>query len=291
MCATRSTRRLWRDALLADLRHEARAGGRRAARLDLLRRRHALADAARAGRATARRSRAALGLCAGHRDHAGGQSLLGRGGQFRGSGARRASTASRSACRRSTTQRCDFSAGCTMLDEGWRRSTPRKRQFERVSFDLIYARPGQTAEQWASGAARARSRFGTGHLSLYQLTIEPGTRFATDGAPGRVRAARRRCGGRPVRADPRNDRGRRPARLRSQQPRPAGRGEPPQPHLLALPAIMPASAPARMAGAAAWPRCGTGSPRTGSPRSRATATALPRSARLAPQRTGRARRC
>jgi putative oxygen-independent coproporphyrinogen III oxidase len=54
-----------------------------------------------------------------------------------------------------------------------------QKAFERVSFDLIYARPGQTAEQWAAELRRALG-FGTGHLSLYQLTIEPGTRFATD---------------------------------------------------------------------------------------------------------------
>jgi oxygen-independent coproporphyrinogen-3 oxidase len=54
-----------------------------------------------------------------------------------------------------------------------------QRHFDRVSFDLIYARPGQTPAQWEAELARALS-FGTGHLSLYQLTIEPGTRFATD---------------------------------------------------------------------------------------------------------------
>lgn len=53
-----------------------------------------------------------------------------------------------------------------------------QRHFGRVSFDLIYARPGQTPGQWAAELSRALS-FGTGHLSLYQLTIEPGTRFAT----------------------------------------------------------------------------------------------------------------
>ncbi|MBA4048814.1 MAG: coproporphyrinogen III oxidase [Sphingomonas sp.] len=57
--------------------------------------------------------------------------------------------------------------------------------FARVSFDLIYARPGQSAGAWASELARAIS-FGTEHLSLYQLTIEPGTRFATDAAAGRL---------------------------------------------------------------------------------------------------------
>jgi oxygen-independent coproporphyrinogen-3 oxidase len=51
--------------------------------------------------------------------------------------------------------------------------------FERVSFDLIYARPGQNTEAWERELKRALG-FGTGHLSLYQLTIEPGTRFATD---------------------------------------------------------------------------------------------------------------
>lgn len=50
--------------------------------------------------------------------------------------------------------------------------------FSRVSFDLIYARPEQNAEQWEAELKRALG-FGTGHLSLYQLTIEPGTRFAT----------------------------------------------------------------------------------------------------------------
>jgi putative oxygen-independent coproporphyrinogen III oxidase len=50
--------------------------------------------------------------------------------------------------------------------------------FARVSFDLIYALPGQTAVRWETQLARALG-FGTGHLSLYQLTIEPGTRFET----------------------------------------------------------------------------------------------------------------
>lgn len=53
-----------------------------------------------------------------------------------------------------------------------------QRHFRRVSFDLIYARPGQTTAAWEAELTRALG-FGTGHLSLYQLTIEPGTRFAT----------------------------------------------------------------------------------------------------------------
>ena len=50
--------------------------------------------------------------------------------------------------------------------------------FERVTFDLIYARPGQSVLAWEAELTRALS-FGTDHMSLYQLTIEPGTRFAT----------------------------------------------------------------------------------------------------------------
>jgi len=50
--------------------------------------------------------------------------------------------------------------------------------FARVSLDLIYARPEQTAQQWRDELKEALA-FGTSHLSLYQLTIEPSTPFAT----------------------------------------------------------------------------------------------------------------
>ncbi|OYY69834.1 MAG: coproporphyrinogen III oxidase [Sphingomonadales bacterium 28-55-16] len=53
-----------------------------------------------------------------------------------------------------------------------------QHHFGRVNIDLIYARPTQTAGQWEAELRRALS-FGTDHLSLYQLTIEPGTRFET----------------------------------------------------------------------------------------------------------------
>jgi len=53
-----------------------------------------------------------------------------------------------------------------------------QKQFPRVSFDLIYALPGDTETGWAATVERALL-LGTTHLSLYQLTIEPGTRFAT----------------------------------------------------------------------------------------------------------------
>ena len=58
-----------------------------------------------------------------------------------------------------------------------------QRLFGRVSFDLIYALPGDSEERWSAALAHALS-LGTSHLSLYQLTIEPGTRFATMVARG-----------------------------------------------------------------------------------------------------------
>ena len=62
--------------------------------------------------------------------------------------------------------------------EGWRALEIAQKNFRRVSFDLIYALPGETEESWAATLAQALS-LGTSHLSLYQLTIEPGTRFAS----------------------------------------------------------------------------------------------------------------
>ena len=61
--------------------------------------------------------------------------------------------------------------------EGWRALEIAQKNFRRVSFDLIYALPGESEESWAATLAQALA-LGTSHLSLYQLTIEPGTRFA-----------------------------------------------------------------------------------------------------------------
>jgi oxygen-independent coproporphyrinogen-3 oxidase len=58
--------------------------------------------------------------------------------------------------------------------------------FERYSFDLIYARPGQTPQQWANELKQALGEAGE-HLSLYQLTIEPDTPFATLHAAGKLK--------------------------------------------------------------------------------------------------------
>ena len=72
----------------------------------------------------------------------------------------------------------DVTEGLAALDTA-------QRVFERVSFDLIYARPDQGLADWHAELARALS-FGTEHLSLYQLTIEPGTRFQTEALAGRL---------------------------------------------------------------------------------------------------------
>lgn len=63
--------------------------------------------------------------------------------------------------------------------EGLKALETAQKAFNRVSFDLIYALPGQSEEHWQEQLLRALA-LGTGHLSLYQLTIEPGTRFASD---------------------------------------------------------------------------------------------------------------
>src|SRR6266851_2115386 len=60
-----------------------------------------------------------------------------------------------------------------------------RRIFQRYSFDLIYARPGQTATEWRAELMNALSQ-AAGHLSLYQLTIEAGTPFAALHAAGRL---------------------------------------------------------------------------------------------------------
>ena len=60
-----------------------------------------------------------------------------------------------------------------------------RRHFDRFSFDLIYARPGQTPQSWRGELRDALLRAG-GHLSLYQLTIEPDTMFERLYAAGKL---------------------------------------------------------------------------------------------------------
>jgi putative oxygen-independent coproporphyrinogen III oxidase len=57
--------------------------------------------------------------------------------------------------------------------------------FDRYSFDLIYARPEQTPEQWSRELRAALLEAGE-HVSLYQLTIEPETPFAALHAAGKL---------------------------------------------------------------------------------------------------------
>ena len=59
------------------------------------------------------------------------------------------------------------------------------RIFPRVSFDMIYARPGQNLATWREELSRALGEQ-QGHMSLYQLTIEPETRFADLFASGKL---------------------------------------------------------------------------------------------------------
>jgi putative oxygen-independent coproporphyrinogen III oxidase len=61
-----------------------------------------------------------------------------------------------------------------------------REAFDRFSFDLIYARPGQTLQAWQEELAQALALAGR-HLSLYQLTIEAGTPFAELHARGKLK--------------------------------------------------------------------------------------------------------
>lgn len=71
------------------------------------------------------------------------------------------------------------------VSEGLKALDTAQSSFARVNFDLIYARPGQSVETWEAELGQALL-FGCEHLSLYQLTVEPGTRFATMAADGRL---------------------------------------------------------------------------------------------------------
>jgi putative oxygen-independent coproporphyrinogen III oxidase len=63
-----------------------------------------------------------------------------------------------------------------------------REAFDRYSFDLIYARPGQSIASWEEELGAALSLAGE-HLSLYQLTIEPGTAFGNRAARGEMLSA------------------------------------------------------------------------------------------------------
>ncbi len=61
-----------------------------------------------------------------------------------------------------------------------------RKTFPRASFDLIYARPGQTPDAWEAELARAL-RLGAEHISAYQLTMEPETPFHKRYEQGKLR--------------------------------------------------------------------------------------------------------
>ena len=99
--------------------------------------------------------------------------------------ATRASIACRSACSRSATSSYASSAAFIRSTEAKAAIDIARATFERFSFDLIYARPGQTLEDWRDELAEALELAGD-HLSLYQLTIEPDTPFAALHAAGKL---------------------------------------------------------------------------------------------------------
>ena len=136
-----------------------------------------------------------------------------------------------------------------------------RKAFERYSFDLIYARPGQTTEAWRTELKRAIDEAAE-HLSLYQLTIEPDTPFAALHASGKLvipdddnaRALYRRDAG--------HRGGARAAGLRDFQPR--ARTAPNAGTISSTGAItnMPASGPARTAGSSSTARAVRPRPRS-----------------------------
>jgi oxygen-independent coproporphyrinogen-3 oxidase len=63
-----------------------------------------------------------------------------------------------------------------------------RETFARYSFDLIYARPGQSVAAWEAELDEALALAGE-HLSLYQLTIEPGTAFGNRAGRGEILSA------------------------------------------------------------------------------------------------------
>jgi putative oxygen-independent coproporphyrinogen III oxidase len=70
-------------------------------------------------------------------------------------------------------------------DEALKALNIANQTFERVSFDLIYARPGQGMDEWHDELVQAL-QYAKGHMSLYQLTIEDGTQFKTLRDSGRL---------------------------------------------------------------------------------------------------------
>ncbi len=108
--------------------------------------------------------------------------------------------------------------------------------FDRYSFDLIYARPRQTLNSWAAELKRAIAEAAE-HLSLYQLTIEPGTPFFGLHKAGKLIVPDEDLGRDLYDLTQQRLRRRRPAGLRDFQSRAARRRMPAQSRLLARPRL------------------------------------------------------
>jgi putative oxygen-independent coproporphyrinogen III oxidase len=172
----------WRDALLADLAHEAR----------LLPGRKLTSIFFGGGTPSLMESATVAALIAAARDHWPGSSDLeitleanpnsveaARFADLAAAGVNRLSLGLQSFD--DTPLR--FLGRAHSADEGLVALDIAQTHLPRVSFDLIYALPGDTEASWSATLGRALS-LGTSHLSLYQLTIEPGTRFAAMVARG-----------------------------------------------------------------------------------------------------------
>ena len=105
--------------------------------------------------------------------------------------------------------------------------------FPRISFDLIYARPGQTLAAWRAELRQALA-LAADHLSLYQLTIEPGTKFEAMHRRGEIVLPDEDTAAALYEATAEEAGALRAAGLRGVELRGAGRREPAQPRLLAL---------------------------------------------------------
>jgi oxygen-independent coproporphyrinogen-3 oxidase len=174
--------RAWRDALLADLSHEAdRTPGRRLTSIFFGGGTPSLMDPGTVG--------AVIEAASGHWEQASDVEITLEANPNSVEAARFADLARAGVNRLSLgLQSFDDSALAFLgrahsAREGWRALEIAQKHFQRVSFDLIYALPGDTEESWSATLAQALS-LGTSHLSLYQLTIEPGTRFASMVAKG-----------------------------------------------------------------------------------------------------------
>ena len=148
--AKRSIRQPMRRRCARELAASGAAGPGQNVSQHFLRRRHAVADAAADDRGDPRGDRRAAGeLRAERRDHAGGQSDQRRGGTISRLTAPPASTASRSASSRFATTTLKKLGRLHTAAEALERARHRASDISRASrFDLIYARPGQTLDEW-----------------------------------------------------------------------------------------------------------------------------------------------